>query len=730
MGVQNLRFAVGGMDCGSCAGKIEAALSRLPGVSQIRVNATTGSLNLQVESAVTDSATIERSVTELGYVVRPISAVVPTRVDTSGQASKAHTADDGHGHDHLAGIADGKPWWQSPKGHLVIASALAVAVAFLLSFVSLRLGSAGYIVATLIGIIPVARRALAAARAGVYFTIEMLMTIAAAGALLIGAAEEAAVVVLLFAIGELLEGVASQSARSSIRQLGDLIPSDVVVEDAAGKTRVVATADLKIGDRIVVRPGDRVPADGTIAEGASDIDEAPVTGESVPKAKSIGGEVFAGSINKTAALKVTVSRPTADNTIARIIRTVEEAQEAKAPFERYIDRFARWYMPAIVGIALLVAVLPPLAMGADWYTWVYRALALLLIGCPCALVIATPAAIASSLAAGARRGILMKGGAVIEAASKVKTIAFDKTGTLTEGRPVVTDIVAHQRSEADLLALATSLEQGSNHPIALAILNRATADNVTVPKAIGVTAIPGEGMTGAVDGRTLFLGAPKHAVVRATLPGDLATRVAALQSEGKTVSVLVEDQTIVGLIAVRDEPRAGIEAAIAEIRALGITPLMLTGDNALTAAAIAARLGLDHRSEMMPDDKLRHIREEARNGGIAMVGDGINDAPALAAASVGIAMGGGTGVALETADAALVGDRISGVPELIRLARRTMEVIKQNVMIALGLKAVFLITTILGITGLWIAVIADTGATVLVTLNALRLLASRPGDEA
>ncbi len=730
MGVQNLRFTVDGMDCGSCASKIEVALSRLPGVSQIRVNATTGSLNLQIETTATDSAAIERSVTALGYGVRPASAVVPTSVDTSGQASKPHVVDDGHGHDHLAGVTDGKSWWQSPKGHLVIASALAVAVAFLLSYVSLRLGSAGYIVATLIGIIPVARRAIAAARAGVYFTIEMLMTIAAAGALLIGAAEEAAVVVLLFAVGELLEGVASQSARSSIRQLGDLIPSEVVVEDAAGKTRVVATEDLKIGDRIVVRPGDRVPADGTIAEGASDIDEAPVTGESVPKAKSVGGEVFAGSINKTAALKVTVSRPTADNTIAQIIRTVEEAQESKAPFERYIDRFARWYMPAIVGIALLVAVFPPLVTGADWYTWVYRALALLLIGCPCALVIATPAAIASSLAAGARRGLLMKGGAVIEAASKVKTIAFDKTGTLTEGRPVVTDIVAYQRSELDVLALAASLEQGSNHPIALAILNRATSDNATVPKAFEVTAIPGQGMTGAVDGRTLFLGAPKHAVVRATLPDGLATRVASLQNEGKTVSVLVENQTIVGLIAVRDEPRAGIDAAIAEIRALGITPLMLTGDNARTASAIAAKLGLDHRSEMMPDDKLRHIREEARNGGIAMVGDGINDAPALAAASVGIAMGGGTGVALETADAALVGDRISGVPELIRLARRTMDVIKQNVMIALGLKAVFLITTILGITGLWIAVIADTGATVLVTLNALRLLASRPGDEA
>lgn len=730
MSTLNLRYGVEGMDCGSCASKIETALGRMPGVSGVRVNATTGSLVLQIADSATKPAEIEQVVTRLGF---KINASAPPASTLNGVSSfdaalaKSKTVDHAsanhdHSHDHLAGMADGKSWWQTAKGQLVMASGAALIVAFLLSYVAPSFGNWAYVVATLIGIIPVARRAFAAAQAGVYFTIEMLMTIAATGALFIGAAEEAAVVVFLFAVGELLEGVAAQSARAGIQKLGDLIPSEVVVEDGSGSTRSIATAELKVGDRIIVRPGDRVPADGTIAEGASDIDEAPVTGESALRAKAVGAEVFAGSINKTGALKVTVSRPTTDNTIARIIRMVEEAQESKAPFERFIDQFARWYMPAIVGIAVLVAIVPPLVFGGDWYTWIYRALALLLIGCPCALVIATPAAIASSLSAGARRGLLMKGGVVIEAASKIKTVAFDKTGTLTEGRPVVTDVTGDSKSEADVLALAASLEAGSNHPIALAILNRAKADGIAVASATGVSAIPGEGMMGAVAGRALFLGAAKHAAKRATLTESLLGRVTALQEEGKTVSVLVDNGQAIGLLAVRDEPRAGIAEAMADLKSLGIKTLMLTGDNARTAKAIADNLGLDYAAELLPDDKLKRIRQEAANGNIAMVGDGINDAPALAAATVGIAMGGGTGVALETADAALVGDRISGVADLIRLSRRTMQIVWQNVTIALGLKAVFLITTVLGFTGLWIAIIADTGATVLVTLNALRLL--------
>lgn len=732
MSTLSLKYRVEGMDCGSCASKIETALGRLPSVSGVRVNSNTGSLVLQIADSATRPADVEQVVTRLGFkinVITPAATAPTTDASSKGAAinsqsnDHSNTASDHAGHgEHLMGIADGKTWWQTAKGQLVIASGVALTIAFILSYVAPSIGNWAYVIATLIGTVPVARRAFAAAQAGVFFTIEMLMTIAATGALFIGAAEEAAVVVFLFAVGELLEGVAAQSARAGIQKLGDLIPSEVVLEDGAGGTRLIATSELEVGDRIVVRPGDRVSADGTIVEGSSDIDEAPVTGESALRAKAVGADVFAGSINKTGALKITVSRPTADNTIARIIRMVEEAQEAKAPFERFIDQFARWYMPAIVSVAVLVAVLPPLVLGEPWYTWIYRALALLLIGCPCALVIATPAAIASSLSAGARRGLLMKGGAVIEAASKIKTVAFDKTGTLTEGRPVVTDIVGHERSDADVLALAASLETGSNHPIALAILNRAKSDSLAMLRALAVTAISGEGMSGAVDGRTLFLGAAKHAATRAPLPDALINRIKTLQSEGKTVSVLVENRQAIGLIAVRDEPRAGIAEAMSDLKALGVRTLMLTGDNGRTAKAIADKLGLEYAAELMPDDKLQRIRTEAASGNIAMVGDGINDAPALAAATVGIAMGGGTGVALETADAALVGDRISGVADLIRLSRRTMQVIWQNVAIALGLKAVFLITTVLGLTGLWIAIVADTGATVLVTLNALRLL--------
>jgi Cd2+/Zn2+-exporting ATPase len=343
------------------------------------------------------------------------------------------------------------------------------------------------------------------------FTIEMLMTIAATGALFIGAAEEAALVVFLFAVGEVLEGVAADRARASIRALGDLVPKTAIVEEN-GATRQVDAAALAIGQTVLVRPGDRIPADGEITDGISGIDESPVTGESVPKTKGVGEPVFAGSVNSEAALRVRVSKAAEDNTIARIIRLVEEAQEARAPTERFIDRFSRIYMPAIVGLALLVALVPPLLLGGEWSVWIYRALALLLIGCPCALVISVPAAIAASLSAGARQGLLMKGGVVIEAAAKTGIVAFDKTGTLTEGRPRVTEVVGADRTvRADVVALAAAVETGSSHPLAMAILEREGGRRFRYKPRRGNAAIAGQGVTGVLDGVAIFVGAPRHA---------------------------------------------------------------------------------------------------------------------------------------------------------------------------------------------------------------------------
>ncbi|MFG1245130.1 heavy metal translocating P-type ATPase, partial [Xanthobacter sp. V7C-4] len=395
------------------------------------------------------------------------------------------------------------------------------------------------------------------------------------------------------------------------------------------------------------------------------------------------------------------------------------AQEKRAPTERLIDRFSRYYTPGVVAVAALVAVIPPLLFGGAWDAWIYKGLAILLIGCPCALVISTPAAIAAGLSAGAWRGLLLKGGAVLETAGKITTVCFDKTGTLTAGKPQVTDVISFAQPQAEVLRLAAALETGSSHPLAKAILDRAAADAIAIPPAEAAQALGGEGVSALVEGREVFLGSPPAAAARAALTVVQADQIAALNDAGKTVSLLVADGAIAGAIAMRDEPRPDAAEGLAALKREGIRTVMLTGDNRRTAEAIGRQLGIEVRAELLPQDKLRIVGELQREGAVvAKVGDGINDAPALAAADIGIAMGGGTDVALETADAAALHGRVKDVASMIALSQRTMGNIHQNIAMSLGLKAVFLVTTIAGITGLWPAILADTGATVLVTLNA------------
>ena len=743
-----IAWKVDGMDCASCVAKIETAVSRLPGVSDIKVSTMTETLSATVDEAQTSADEIAKRVAALGYTAtRKLTpaAALPSASHEEGEHAHDHDHGShdhdhgGHGHEHVHGKEASaalsshghahahedtsvKAWWQTTKGRLVLLTGALLAVAWASRYVVPAASHWMFIAATLVGVAPVAQRAVAAARAAMPFTIEMLMTIAAAGALVIGAAEEGALVVFLFAVGEVLEGVAANRARASIRALSDLVPRTAVLEDESGRTQEIAAGDLRVGQTVLVRPGDRIPADGQITSGTSGIDESPVTGESVPRTKGVGESVFAGSINAEAAIRVRVEKAAEDNTIARIIRLVEEAQEARAPTERFIDRFSRWYMPAIVGLAVLVALIPPLLLGGDWWTWIYRALALLLIGCPCALVISVPASIASALSAGARQGLLLKGGVVIESASKTQVVAFDKTGTLTQGKPQVTDVIPYEGDEAAVLQLAAAVETGSNHPLAVAIVERGKALGLAPRPADDVKAIPGRGMSGLLEGRSIFLGAPRFAREQASFEARAEADIERLEREGKTVTALVSDKRLVGLIALRDEPREDAKEAISELKALGIRSLMLTGDNASTGAAIAGALGLEHRAQLMPDDKVTAIKALGENASVMMIGDGINDAPALAAATVGIAMGSGTDVALETADGALLRSRVRDVVQMIRLARAAMANIRQNIAIALGLKAVFLVTSVLGLTGLWIAILADTGATVIVTANALRLL--------
>jgi len=710
-----LRYRVKGMDCPSCAAKIETAVTRLPGVGDVRVNYTAQVLDLMLDEGATPRADLEGRITGLGYGVAPL----PTAADLA-RSHAAGTVILAVEHEEAE-----PPVWRSRKGLLAIAIAALFAVGFLLDRLQPGLmGEYAYWPGALLGLAFYGRRAIAAARNGSPFSIEMLMSVATVGALAIHAAEEAAVVVLLFTVGEMLEGFAAGRSRAGIKALVGLVPKTARLVEGDGSVREVPAAALVIGQTVLVRPGDRVPADGEVTDGSSSLDESPITGESVPRPKEVGDAVYAGSVNADGALQVRVTRMPSDNTVARILHMVEVAQASKSPTARFIDRFSAVYTPVAFAFATLAALGPPLLLGADWGTWIYRGLALLLIACPCALVLSTPAAIASGLAAGARRGLLVKGGAALETLGRVRTVAFDKTGTLTVGRPLVTDVLSFAPGMTDraLLGLAAAVEAGSSHPIARALLDRAQADGIPLRPVRDARAVPGKAVQATVAGRLVTVASPRHAATLVTLGAEAERVVTTLEEAGKTAIVVVRDGEALGALAVRDEPRPDAAAGIAALRRLGVECVMLTGDNRRTGEAIAKGLGLSVRADLLPADKLSGIAALKEVGPVAMVGDGINDAPALAAANVGIAMGGGTDAALETADAAILNDRVSDVAALVALSRATLGNIHQNVAISLGLKAVFLVTTLAGITGLWPAILADTGATVLVTANALRLL--------
>ncbi|WP_286795879.1 heavy metal translocating P-type ATPase [Psychrobacter sp. UBA6291] len=708
-----MQYHIEGMDCASCVGKIETALARMPDVSDIQLNFTTKKLTLTLApNGSTQFSDVEKTIKRLGF---GISATTDQSIAANSSRQSA---------------TEQQRWWQSRKGKQVVGVGILMGIAYALSLLFPDYGMWAFAVAVIVGVFPFVRKALALAMTGTPFSIEMLMTVAAIGALIIGEPKEAAAVVFLFSVGELLESVAADRARAGIRALASLVPKTAILLDAQGGQRDVPADSLQIDDLVLVRPGDKVSADGVITQGASSLDDSPVTGESIPVAKTIGDKVFAGSINMDGALKIRVEKTAADNTIARIIELVEQAQASKAPTARFIEKFSRYYTPAVMAIAALVIIIPPLAMGGEWATWLYRGLALLLIACPCALVLSTPAAIASGLAVGARRGLLIKGGSALETIGRVNTVAFDKTGTLTEGKPRVTDVVAFTQQHTDsqgedaILALFASVESASSHPLAKAIIDHAKAANIAMPVASNAYATAGKAVHATVAGHALAIGSPVYAANETSITPKQNTQIEALQNEGKTVSVLFDEQNreVLGLVALRDELREDAQQGVAQLKALGVRSVMLTGDNRLTAQALANHLDVEWQAELLPEDKLRLLNEMKDNHKIAMIGDGINDAPALATADVGVAMGGGTDVAIETADVALLKSCVTDVAHLIALSRATLFNIHQNVIFALGLKAVFLITTVLGITGLWIAVLADTGATVLVTLNALRLL--------
>lgn len=557
--------------------------------------------------------------------------------------------------------------------------------------------------------------------------MNLLMTVAVLGAMVIGEWFEAATVTFLFALSLALESWSVGRARRAIAALLDLAPPVVRLLRPDGAEATVAVAEVEPGDRFIVSAGERIALDGRVVAGSSSVNQAPITGESVPVEKEVGGDVFAATINGDGTLTVEATKVAEDTTLARIIRMVEEAHSRRAPSEQWVERFARMYTPAVMALALLVCLVPPLFFGGAWHEWFYRALVLLVIACPCALVISTPVSIVAALAASARSGVLVKGGAYIELPARLKAIAMDKTGTLTRGEPEVVRVMPFNRhSEAELLARAAALESRSTHPLARAVLRHAEEKGVRVVPAEDVQVLKGKGLTGRFDGDMYWLGSHRYVVERGKDEPYIARAADDLERDGKTVIMVGNERHICGLIAVADTIRPEARDVVAQLHAAGIARvIMLTGDNRATAEAVAREAGIDEvHAELLPEDKLAKIDEMVKRFGfIGMVGDGVNDAPALARANLGIAMGAiGSDAAIETADVALMADDVSQLPWLVRHSKRTLAIIRQNIGFSLGVKAVFVVLTFVGIASLWGAIAADMGASLLVVLNGLRLL--------
>ncbi len=557
--------------------------------------------------------------------------------------------------------------------------------------------------------------------------INALMAIAVTGAVLIGQWPEAAMVMVLFTLAEMIEALSLDRARNAIRGLMEMTPDKANVLQPDGTWKELKAESITIGMIARVAPGERIALDGELTKGQSAVNQAPITGESIPVAKSIGDKVFAGTINETGSFEYRITALQSDSTLSRIIRAVEDAQGGRAPTQRFVDSFAKVYTPIVFIIALGIAIVPPLLFGLAWMPWIYKALVLLVIACPCALVLSTPVTVVSGLAAAARAGILIKGGVYLEEGRKLKSLALDKTGTITEGKPVVTDIVVLQGEQKVALSLAATLSARSDHPVSTAVSKHwnALPDNIALVEVTDFEAITGRGVKGRIDNQWFYLG--NHRLVEELGICNLETEAVLnkLEAEGKTAIVICSETAPLAVIAVADTFRETSRQAIIELHALGVRTLMLTGDNKLTAQAIAKNVGIDDaRGGLLPEDKLAVINEELiKYGTVGMVGDGINDAPALAKSSIGFAMGAaGTDVALETADVALMDDDLRKIPRFIRLSTKAAGILKQNIFIALSIKAVFLLLAFMGIATLWMAVFADMGASLIVVFNGLRLL--------
>jgi Cd2+/Zn2+-exporting ATPase len=763
----NIRLHITGMDCAECARTLEHGLARLDGVEEVTINFSTATLHARGQIG---EASLVARIRALGYdAARPEPSTHQTPPASKGILGFF---------DYIRG--DRQRRLALIAALLLLASLLAGSI---VPSSALWLVGAVQIAVIVLSGYPIATRGIRALTLARQVTIDLLMTIATLGALAIGETGEAATVILLFALGEALEGYTAERARDSLKSLLALAPMQATVQrpcidcqEHLGQDGYVGgpcpqcglhgvtvpVGEVVVGDHVLVRPGERIPVDGTILSGTSAINQAPITGESIPVQKAAGDAIFAGTINGAAAIEIETTRVANDSTVSRIVRLVEQAQAQRAPIERFVDQFARWYTPAVVLLALLVATIPPMLLGAPFldtldgtHGWLYRALALLIVACPCALVISTPVTLVSTLSALAQRGVLVKGGAYLDALARVRLFAFDKTGTLTEGKPTIVDTrtPACQPGQVvcdacdDMLALAAAVESRSEHPLAHAVMAEVASRGLThrYAPAEAVQSLAGRGVQGTIDGSTVTVGSHTLLHEPADQCNGLHPLVEAAEAGGQTVMLIRRDDSLMGFVSVADVPRPETGDALRALKKIdrGVRTAMLTGDNLIVAQAVAEHIGeIDEVvAGLMPEEKLMAIQDlQSRYGAAAMIGDGVNDAPALAAAAVGIAMGGtGTAQAMETADVILMQDDLARLPEAVSASRGARGIIQQNIAFSLGIKAAFLLLTLFGAATLWMAVFADMGASLLVTFNGMRMLrkvgharplrVGSPGDE-
>ncbi|GAA0854352.1 cadmium transporter [Paenibacillus glucanolyticus] len=701
-------YRVEGFTCANCAGKFENNVKQLPGVQDAKVNFGASKISVYGDTTIEE---LEKAGAFENLKVAPEKA----QREAIGDSNKEEK----------------EPFY---KKHSTLLNA---ALLIVFGYLSLIVNGEENLITSLLFAASIVIGGFSLFKVGFKnlmrfeFDMKTLMTVAIIGAAVIGEWAEGAIVVILFAISEALERFSMDRARQSIRSLMDIAPKEALVR-RNGQEMMIHVDDIALGDIMIVKPGQKIAMDGVVVSGYSAVNQAAITGESVPVEKKVDDDVFAGTLNEEGLLEVKVTKLVDDTTIAKIIHLVEEAQGERAPSQAFVDKFAKYYTPIIMIVAALVAVIPPLLFGGDWTTWIYQGLSVLVVGCPCALVISTPISIVSAIGNAAKKGVLIKGGVYLEEMGALKAIAFDKTGTLTKGVPVVTDfnVLNKAANEKELLSIITALEYRSQHPLASAIMRKAEESSISYSDITveDFSSITGKGIKGSVNGTTYYIGNPKlfKELPTVQFTPDQEQLVSSLQNQGKTAMIVGTEKDILAVIAVADEVRDSSMGVIQKLHQLGIKKtIMLTGDNKGTATAIAGSVGVsDVQAELLPQDKLDYIKQlRSEYGNVAMVGDGINDAPALAASTVGIAMGGaGTDTALETADVALMGDDLRKLPFAIKLSRNALSIIKQNITFALVIKLIALLLVIPGWLTLWIAILSDMGATLLVALNGLRLM--------